>query len=134
MKRTRMDYGGGYLFSVIMGGVGAMFLFALLLLAALIGESRGEIMRAPSLSAGVCLFVSALLCGLAAGGRAGERKMLLALAAEGTLLSLLLLCALGCGITPKPWTLLLDLALLLIGAFAGTIYRGKGRIKRRGKH
>ena len=134
MKRTRMDYGGGYLFSVIMGGVGAVLLFALLLLAALIGESRREIMRAPFLSAGVCLFVSALLCGLAAGGRAGERKMLHALAAEGTLLALLLLCAIGCGITPKPGTLLLDLALLLIGAFAGTIYRGKGRIKRRGKH
>ncbi len=53
MKRTRMDYGGGYLFSVVMGGVGAVLLFALLLLAALIGESRRERMRAPFLSGGV---------------------------------------------------------------------------------
>ena len=133
MKRTRTVFSGGYLFSVIMGGVSAVLFLGLLFLAAVLGERRSEIMSAPSVAAGVCLFVSALLCGLCAGGRAGERKLLHALAAEGTLLALVLLFALGCGNTPRPGTLLLDLALLLFGAFAGTLRRGKGRVKRRGK-
>ena len=68
-----------------------------------------------------------------AGGRAGQRKLLHAMAAEGVLFAVLLLCAFGCGKTPTLPSLLIDLAVLLFGAFAGTLRREKGRVKRRVK-
>jgi hypothetical protein len=132
-KRTECKACGGYWNDVIAGAVGTALFLGLLFLGAIISESRQEIMSAGAWTARVCLLLGALLCGMVAGGRAGQRKLLHAMAAEGVLFAVLLLCAFGCGKTPTLPSLLIDLAVLLFGAFAGTLRREKGRVKRRVK-
>ena len=132
-KRTECKACGGYWNDVIAGAVGTALFFGLLFLGAIISESRQEIMSAGAWTARACLLLGALLCGMIAGGRAGQRKLLHAMAAEGVLFAVLLLCAFGCGKTPTLPSLLIDLAVLLFGAFAGTLRREKGRVKRRVK-
>lgn len=132
-KRTVCNSCGGYLYDVLAGAVGTALFLGLLFLGAVFSESRQEIMSAGAWAARACLLFGALLCGMLAGGRAGQRKLLHALAAEGVLFVVLLLCAFGCGKTPSLPSLLIDLAVLLFGAFAGTFRRQKGRAKRRVK-
>jgi hypothetical protein len=131
-KQKEPCRGGIELRSVVIGGFGAVLCLGLLLLAAALGERRQEIFVNGNLTAKVCLFLSALCCGWIAGGRAGQRKLLNALTAEMALLAILLLCALGCGNTLKLTSVLLDLLLMLFGAFAGTVRWGKRSVKRRG--
>ena len=94
-KSTVCKACGGYWNDVLAGGVGTVLFLGLLFLGAVFSESRQEIISAGAWTARVCLLLGALLCGMLAGGRAGQRKLLHALAAGGVLLVVLLLQALG---------------------------------------
>ena len=132
-KQTGKYAGGSYLSAALTGTAGALLFFGLLLLAAGISEGRPVILTHGDLTAKACLFLSALLCGLIAGRRAGQRRLLHALTAEGVILTVLMLCALGCENHIRFTSVLVDLLLLLFGAFAGTAQRRGRRVKQRGK-
>ncbi len=133
-KQFEKNAGEGYLSAAIVGIFGATLFFGLLLLAAMLGENKPVIPAHGALSAKICLFLSALFCGFFAGKRAGQKKLLHALTAEGVLLLALLLCALSRGNDIHYTSVLIDLILLLFGAFAGTGQRRRRKIKQRGKH
>ncbi len=133
-KQLGKNVGGSYLPAAMFGTIGAMLFFGLLFLAAILGESNPIILAHDAWTAKICLFFSALICGSFAGKRAGQRKLLHALTAEGVVLAVLVLCVLCRGNDDICFTsVLIDLLLLLFGAFAGTWQRKRGRIKRRGK-
>ena len=132
-KQTGRKLGGSYLSAVMIGTACAVLFCLMLLLAAMVSESKPTILTHGAWTAKVCLLIIALLCGVLAGRRAGQRMLLHALTAEGVLLAFLTLCVIGCGNEIRFASVLIDLLFLLFGAFAGTEQGRRGRIKRRGK-
>ena len=124
---------GSYLRSVLYGLLGAALFLGLLLLAAAVSGTQGKVMELKSIIAKGCLLLGALLSGILAGRRAGQGRLQRALAAEGVLLAVLMLCVLAIGAELRPKSICVDLLLVLIGAFAGTFLKRKQSVKRRGK-
>ena len=113
------------------GLISTLLLFTLLLFAAALGNQVAFIQNSQAVTAKLCLFLAALLCGLLRAKESETGKLLAALLGELVLLGvLLLLCAL-CGEQIFSSSMLLDLLCLFFGGFAGTLLEGRGGRRRR---
>ena len=119
--------------ALLCGAAASVLLLVVLTAAALIAETEPELLRRSGLTARVCLVIAALLCGCIAAGRNKHHRLPLALAGEGVLFLALLVIGMGNGFSGGWRSMLIDVGLLLIGAFAGAVLTGKKQNKRRGK-
>lgn len=134
MKKQTVTMGQrNYLRSLLFGVMGAVLFLGLLLTAAILSGKRSEIMelRRPIVKA--CLLLSAFISGAMAGGRAEQGKLPHALISEGFLFLLLAVTAVVNNSEVPVLSFLIDVMLMLFGAFAGTQLKNKRKNIRRGK-
>ena len=133
MKKTERTQYVTYARSALRGAVGLAVFLLLLFLAAVLSDNAPWIMNGTYPIAECCLLVAAIVSGVASLRRVESRRFLHALSGETGLICLVAAIAAFSLREGRVLALLIDLFLLLIGAFAGSILHGKRRIKQRGK-
>ena len=112
-------------------GGGALYLL-LLFAAAIFSDRHTAIMDARTITVKVCLLLSAIVCGVLAGRGAEKGRALHGLLAQSVLLLILGASLILSDGAAGFLSLVIDLVIMLFGAFAGTIGRRNRRRKRRG--
>ena len=133
IKKTERKEIGTYARSVLSGGAGLAVFLLLLFLGALLCGNVNWLMNDSYPIAKGCLLIGAIVSGAAALRRGENRRFPHALAGEAWLLCTVAAIAAFSMRDGRIGSFLIDLLLLLIGAFAGTILRTNRRLKRRGK-
>ena len=110
-----------------------MLLLLLLFLFAFLSDLHPAIAGSNLPIAKLCLSVSSVLCALLSAGSSEEKHLLHALSGESILFFLVCIIGIICGFSGGAFSLLIDIGIMLFGAFAGTILCGSGQHKRRGK-
>ena len=116
-----------------LGGITAAVVLLILLFAAALFSGRYDLLldhRAAVSKA--ALMAAAVMAGAISARRALRRKIFHALAGEGVLMIFCFAVWAALGFQNKPGSMLTNIGLMLIGAFAGTILCGKRRKQRRG--
>lgn len=133
MKKTERKEYRTFANSALRGATGIPVFLLMLLLAAMLCGKANWIMNGNYPIAECCLLVAAIVSGASALRRGENRRLLHALAGEAGLLCLV--AAIGAFSIKEGRinSVLIDLLLLFIGAFAGSILCGNRRIKQRGK-
>ena len=113
------------------GLISTLLLLTLLLFAAALANQVSFIQNGQAVTAKLCLFAAALLCGRMRAKESETGKLVAALLGELVLLAVLLAL---CAIFGKPVfsiSMLLDLLCLAFGGFAGTMLASRGGHRRR---
>ncbi len=132
-KQTYAKGQGRYLRAALFGVVGVALFFGMLLFTAVLSDTRSEIMEMKRPIVKACLLLSAFVNGTLAGSKTEQQKLPHALIAEGALLLVLLISAAIKNTEIQIPSLIIDVLLMLFGAFAGTILKRKPGNIRRGK-
>ena len=119
--------------SLLAGCGGAFLLLLLLFLLALLSEKNLYLLKHSLAAARVCLAGAAIVGGLLAAGRTQHHRLALALAGESVILAVLIAAGLVFGFRGGWTAVLIDVGIVLIGAFAGGFAQPRGGQKQRGK-
>ena len=115
------------------GLVGIGLLLALLFASAFLADSYQEVYLRPTLTGKICFALSALTVGFLCAGKARKGRLIQALIGESVLLLGLLICIPAFGFHVNWISLIVDVVLMLFGAFAGSVLCVRPKRKRRGK-
>ena len=114
--------------SLVCGLVSTALLICLLFAAAILSNRLKQVSTHGTFISMLALALSALFCGILSAGTAGEKRFLHALAGEGVLFLFLIVTGISLSFHGGIRTLALDAAMMLFGAFAGSILRTGNRM------
>ena len=133
MKMTERTQYVTYARSALRGAAGLAVFLLMMFLAAVLCDKAPWIINGTYPIGESCLLVGAIVSGAAALRSGDNRRLLHALSGEAGLICLVAAIAFFSEREGRMRAFVIDLFLLLIGAFAGSILRGKRHIKQRGK-